>query len=158
MTVQPPISTIPCKTLYLLANFMLFFSMFSSPAASPTIAPGGGLRLSHSNHCHPEHSEGSAFRRTPLCALSVSAFSSFRLFAPGIPLLSRKESASISFHGLYTSFVFILLRTLWHSEKRYPHSFQYLTHSLAKTPGGRGHSPWAFTGRHINTSVSYQST
>jgi len=66
--------------------------------------------------------------------------SAFQLFTPGIPSLPRKESASISFHGLYTSFVFILLRTLLHCEKRYRHSFQYLPHSLAKTPGWGGTS------------------
>jgi hypothetical protein len=78
----------------------------------------------------------------PVCThrLSVQlSRSAFQLFTPGIPSLPRKESASISFHGLYTSFVFILLRTLLHCEKRYPHSFQYLPHSLAKTPGWGGH-------------------
>jgi hypothetical protein len=49
--------------------------MFSSPAASQTnrsLRP----RPSHSNRCHPERSEGSAFLFPPIRALSVSAFSS----------------------------------------------------------------------------------
>jgi len=75
MSVQPPISTIPCKILYLLANPMLFFPMFSSPAASPT-SRSRGPRPFHSNGCHPERSEGSAFLFSPIRALSVSAFSS----------------------------------------------------------------------------------
>jgi hypothetical protein len=74
MTVQPPISTIPCKILYSLANPMLPFPMFSSPAASPTIR-SPRPRPPHSNRCHPERSEGSAFCLPPLSALSVSAFS-----------------------------------------------------------------------------------
>jgi hypothetical protein len=36
MSVQPPISTIPCKILYPLANPVLPFLMFSSPFASPS--------------------------------------------------------------------------------------------------------------------------
>jgi hypothetical protein len=59
-SIQPPISTIPCKIVYSLANPMLLFPMFSSPADSPTnrsLRP----RPSHSNRCHPERSEGSAF-------------------------------------------------------------------------------------------------
>jgi hypothetical protein len=39
MSVQPLISTIPCKILYLLANPVLPFLMFSWPFASPS-APG----------------------------------------------------------------------------------------------------------------------
>jgi len=75
MSVQPPISTIPCKILYLLANPVLPFLMFSSPTASPT-NPSLRPRPSHSNRCHPERSEGSAFLFSPIRALSVSAFSS----------------------------------------------------------------------------------
>ncbi len=52
-----------------------------------------------------------------------------------LPLLSLRESRSISFHGTYTSFVFILLRTLWRRAKRYPQSLLCLPHSLCKTPG-----------------------
>jgi hypothetical protein len=81
MSVQPPISTIPCKILYLLANPVLPFPMFSSPAASPTnrsLHP----RPSHSNRCHPERSEGSAFPRPARPSLSPLLFtpSTFSLF------------------------------------------------------------------------------
>jgi len=94
MSVQPPISTIPCKTLYLLANSMLLFHTFSSPSASPT-NPSRLPRPLHSNHCHPERSEGSAFRLPVLSALSVSALSSpdvssfnFKLSTVNFPSLS----------------------------------------------------------------------
>src|SRR5579863_323482 len=46
-----------------------------------------------------------------------------------------KESASISFHETYASFVFILLHTLLHGPIRYFQSFHHLPHSLPKTPG-----------------------
>ncbi len=49
--------------------------MFSSPSASPANRPLRP-RPFHSNRCHPERSEGSAFRLSLLCELSVSAFSS----------------------------------------------------------------------------------
>ena len=49
--------------------------MFSSPISSPTNR-SAFPRPFHSNQCHPERSEGSAFRLSPLSALSVSAFSS----------------------------------------------------------------------------------
>jgi len=48
---------------------------------------------------------------------------------------SYEESASISFHGAYGSFVFILLRTLLHRAERYLLSFLWFPHSLRKTPG-----------------------
>jgi hypothetical protein len=47
-----------------------------------------------------------------------------------------RESASISFHGTYASFVFILLRTLLHRAILQPLSDQWVPHSLSKTPGG----------------------
>jgi len=68
MPVQPPISTIPCKILYLLANPVLPFPVFSSPAASPTNR-SRGPRPPHSNPCHPEHSEGSCLVR-PLAPIA----------------------------------------------------------------------------------------
>jgi hypothetical protein len=46
-----------------------------------------------------------------------------------------EESTSISFHGTYAPFVFILLRTLLHGPIRYLQSFHHLPHSLPKTPG-----------------------
>src|SRR5579859_8127973 len=49
--------------------------MFASPSTSPT-NHSPRLRPLHSNCCHPEHSEGSAFRLSPLRALSVPAFCS----------------------------------------------------------------------------------
>jgi hypothetical protein len=70
MSVQPPISTIPCKILYLLANPVLPFPMFSSPAASPTnrsLRP----RPSRSHRCHPERSEASCLVR-PLAPIAPS--------------------------------------------------------------------------------------
>jgi len=48
--------------------------MFSSQPTSPTNRSTLPHSF-HSNRCHPERSEGSAFRLPPLCALSVSAFS-----------------------------------------------------------------------------------
>ena len=95
MSVQPPISTIPRKTLYLLANPVLCFDMFASKAASlpqPTrrhLANRSPLpRPFHSNRCHPacpvrsrrERSEGSAFlsllaaRHSPLAAAPLTPF------------------------------------------------------------------------------------
>ena len=64
--------------------------MFSSPTnRSPLPLP------SHSGPCHPERSEGSSFCFSPLCALSVSAFSfpgvssfNFRLTTVNSPSLS----------------------------------------------------------------------
>ena len=46
------------------------------------------------------------------------------------------ESATISFHSTYASFVFMLLRTLLHDRNTYPSCFQTLPHSFDKTPGG----------------------
>ena len=60
IAVQPPISIIPCKIVYFLANSVLPFLMFSSPAASPTNRSPLPCLL-NSNRCHPERSEGSAF-------------------------------------------------------------------------------------------------
>jgi hypothetical protein len=57
--------------------------------------------------------------------------------ASPLPNALFHESASVSFHGTYASFVFILLRTLLHRTKRYLQSFQALPHSLDKTPGWR---------------------
>jgi hypothetical protein len=47
----------------------------------------------------------------------------------------RPSSVSISLHGIYTPFVFILLRTLLHCQERYLQSFHIFPHSLHKTPG-----------------------
>jgi hypothetical protein len=58
-TIQPRNSTIPCKILYLLANAVLPFPMFSSPSTSPANR-SPRFRPLHSNGCHPEQSEGSA--------------------------------------------------------------------------------------------------
>src|SRR4029077_7789858 len=58
-TIQPRNSTIPCKTLYLLANPVVPFPMFSSPSTSATNR-SPRLRPLHSNGCHLEQSEGSA--------------------------------------------------------------------------------------------------
>jgi len=116
MSVQPPISTIPCETLYPLANPVLPFPVFSSQSSQspspssdfssfcsstprcsrcgssaprrslgrcsggssdPCFSPVPALpRPFHSNRCHPERSEGSAFLFSPIRALSVSAFTS----------------------------------------------------------------------------------
>jgi hypothetical protein len=84
--VQPPISTIPCKIVYSLANLMLLFPMFSSPAASPT---------NHSplprpfppHRCHPERSEGPASRVFPRCTHGVSAFSALDVSPFNVKLL-----------------------------------------------------------------------
>lgn len=51
------------------------------------------------------------------------------------PTVIRCESVSISIHGTYASFVFILLRTLLHCQKRYLQSFHGFPHSLHETPG-----------------------
>src|SRR5579859_6178486 len=50
--------------------------MFASPSTSPT-NHSTRLRPLHSNRCHPEHPEGSAFRLSPPRALSVPAFCSY---------------------------------------------------------------------------------
>jgi|SRR5271168_4209071 len=89
IAIQLPISTIPCNSLYLLANPMLPFPMFCSPSSSTTVR-SPHPRSAHSNHCHPEHSDrpkvpapserfrpcrkGSAFRFSHLRALSLNAF------------------------------------------------------------------------------------
>ncbi len=44
-TIQPRNSTIPCKTLYLLANPVVPFPMFSSPSTSRRIAPRASVRF-----------------------------------------------------------------------------------------------------------------
>ena len=46
-----------------------------------------------------------------------------------------QESTSVSFHGTYDPFVFILLRTFLPYPNRYPQSFQRFPHSCRKTPG-----------------------
>src|SRR5580658_7805115 len=48
---------------------------------------------------------------------------------------SPQESTSVSFHGTYAPFVFILLRTLLHRRTCQPFSFHILPRSLRKTPG-----------------------
>jgi hypothetical protein len=58
MAVQPPISSIPCKYLYSLANPVLPFPMFSSTNTSPALPCPRALRPHGS---HPEQREGSAF-------------------------------------------------------------------------------------------------
>src|SRR5579859_388041 len=75
MTIQPGISTIPCKILYLPVLSLLPFPMFASPSASPTNRSPHLLPPS-SNLCHPEHREGSAFRLSLPRALSGPALSS----------------------------------------------------------------------------------
>src|SRR5579859_1174333 len=55
---------------------MLPFLMFASPSTSPT-NHSPRLRPLHSIRCHPERSEGSAFRLAPPRALSVPAFCSY---------------------------------------------------------------------------------
>jgi hypothetical protein len=110
ITVQPPISTIPCKILYFLANPVLPFPMFTSPSAFPT---NRTPRL-HPDHCHPachvcpvypeerrERSEGSAFRLSPLHALNVSAspLSSFRRSSPAHPLVAFSRLSSQPFNS-----------------------------------------------------------
>jgi hypothetical protein len=49
---------------------------------------------------------------------------------------STKSRLPISYSLSPIPFIFILLRTLLHREKSYPHSYQELPHSLRKTPGG----------------------
>src|SRR5580658_2554728 len=44
----------------------------------------------------------------------------------------------MSIHGIYTPFVFTLLRTLLHRQKRYLQSFHTFPHSFRKTPGVGG--------------------
>jgi hypothetical protein len=101
MSVQPPISTIPCKILYLLANSVLPFPMFSSPAASPTNR-SPHPRPFHSNRCHPERTEGSAFRLSPYRALSL--FLARPLFSYSYALFCHNENDNL--------FVFRRFRTL----------------------------------------------
>jgi hypothetical protein len=75
-TIQPRNSTIPCKILYLLANAVLPFPMFSSPSTSPANR-SPRFRPLHSNGCHPEQSEGSpsvfflAARHPPLATIPI---------------------------------------------------------------------------------------
>jgi hypothetical protein len=46
-----------------------------------------------------------------------------------------RESISISIHGIYTPFVFMLLRTLLHRQNCYLQPFHAFPHSFRKTPG-----------------------
>jgi hypothetical protein len=81
---------------------MLFFPMFSSPATSPTIR-SRGPRPSHSNRCHPERSEGSAFLFSPIRALSV--FLGRPLFSYSYALFCRNENDNLFlFRRLHTLF------------------------------------------------------
>jgi len=79
IAVQPPFSTIPCKILYFLANPVLPFLMFSSPS-TPSANRSPAPHSTHSNRCHPEHSEGSAFLfllascHSPLATAPLSPF------------------------------------------------------------------------------------
>jgi hypothetical protein len=57
--------------------------------------PSSPLHPLHSIECHPERSEGSAFRFSPLCALRVSAFSS-----PSLSPFSFKPSTLNLFSSL----------------------------------------------------------
>jgi len=63
--------------------------MFSSPISSPTNRSPLPHPF-HSNWCHPERSEGSAFRLPPLCALSFLdvSFFNFKLSTVNFPSLS----------------------------------------------------------------------
>jgi hypothetical protein len=111
MSVQPPISTIPCKILYLVANPVLPFPMFSSPAASPTnrsLRP----RPSHSHPCHPKHSEGFAFPRPTWPSLGPLLFtpSTFSLFL--VPPLFSYSCALFCHNENDNLFVFRRFRTL----------------------------------------------
>jgi hypothetical protein len=131
MPIQPPISTIPCKILYLLANPVLPSPMFSSPANSPTNRSPLPHSF-HSNRCHPERTEGSAFRLPPLSA--PSAFLASPLFSYSCALFCRNESDKL--------FVFRQLHTLF-----------------SKHPGG-GYplQPAIFSFRNLTTRYSLLST
>ena len=93
-TIQPSFSTIPCKILYLLANPVLPFPMFSSQSTSPT-SRSPLLHPSTSNLCHPERSEGSAFRLSRIRTLTGYTFTppdfypfNFKLSTANSPSLS----------------------------------------------------------------------
>jgi hypothetical protein len=119
--------------------------MFSSPASSPT----NRFPLphpSHSDRCRPERSEGSAFRFSPLCALSVSAFS-FPDVSPLNLKLSTVNFPSLSpFAATLTGFLQLTenkttlspaFATLTRRVKLNP----FVCHSYKKHPG-RGVTPF----------------
>jgi hypothetical protein len=72
--------------------------MFSSPAASPTNR-SRGPRPSHSNRCHPERSEGFAFRLSPYRALSVSL--ARPLFSYSCALFCHNENDNLFVFGRF---------------------------------------------------------
>lgn len=57
IAIQPPISTIPCKTLHSLANIVLPYFMLSPPT-TPSASPANPSPLPfHPHRCHPERSD-----------------------------------------------------------------------------------------------------
>ena len=85
-------------------------------------------------------------RPSSRCAVRVPAFRSLPSFfnvklSTASPerrradFLVPQESTSVSFHGTYVPFVFILLRTLLHCKKSQLLSFHNFPNSLSKTPG-----------------------
>jgi hypothetical protein len=90
IAIQPSILTIPSKTLYLLANPMLIFFMFFTQSILPSNRSPLRSALCVSAFsflppgCHPacpersrrERSEGSAFRLSPIRALSLNGLNS----------------------------------------------------------------------------------
>ena len=86
---------------------------------------------------HPERRGVSAlasvFSVRKRSAMSCQPVSPSRCDGSASPF--SQEFTSISFHGTYASFVFILLRTLLHRQKPYLQSFHHLPHSSTKTPG-----------------------
>ena len=138
-TIQPSISTVPCKTFYLLANLMLFFPMFSTPAASPTNR-SPLPRPFHSNRCHPERSEGSAFRISPYRVLSAYAFASpdfypfnFRLSTVNHPSLSPFPATLTDNSQLTENPATLSPLPATLTSRVKPKSF--ICHSYKKTPG-----------------------
>ena len=120
--------------------------MFSSPAAFPTnLSP---LPHSfHSNRCHPERSEGSAFRIPVLAALRVSAFSSPDVCSFNSKLSTACPERRVNFPSL-SPFPATLTSPLQPLENtatlspafatltRHVNHNPFVCHSYAKHPGG----------------------
>jgi hypothetical protein len=103
---------------------------FNSPRINTYKKPGRGSLLPAPKVCNsslPAPRRRSERSEESLCLLCLLCL----LCSPR----SLQECTSISFHGAYASFVFILLRALLHSAIRQLFSPQSLSHSFHKTPG-----------------------